>query len=400
MKRISLLISLLVLFPLLVNATSYNTPVGNDIGYNACLNFQDNSVTSSGSGYLGFCKKNYCYTGQWKSYDISDEYLSGSSVDLVRCTNGNKNYYTEVFKNGCDVGACTKTSNYKYCSVIMYYDCTKTSSGEVYVKPTTTTTTTTKPTTTTTTTTTSKRTTKRTTTRTTTTRTTTTTTTTITTTTTKSANNNNYLSSLKLSTGNINFNKETLIYNVEIDENIKNIEVTATPESNLSKVEIKNNTNIKEDTPIEIIVTSENNQTRIYKVYVKYKKEEPKASSNNLLKSLEVENYKLKFSSKVNHYTLKVDKGTTTLKINAIAEDEKAKIQIIGNDKISNKSKINIIVTSEDGNENVYTILVKEKSNTLLQLLIILLAAIIIIFVINIGKKVLPGRKDKDYDYE
>lgn len=381
MKKIILFISIL-LCPIVANATSYNTAVGNDIGYNACLNFQDGLVNAQKDGYFGYCKEARCTTGEW-----THKYIKGNPL---RCANGNTNYYIQVINDGCDKGVCTPTATPKYCSEVIYYDCTKTRSGETYVAPTA-------PTSTTTTTTTTKPTTKKTTSRNTTKRTTTTTTTT---TTTKTLETNNYLKSLTISQGKLDFKKDTLIYNIEVDKEIKDIDVNAVAESPKSKVEIRNNKNIKEDNPIEIVVTSENNATRIYKIYIKYKNEEPKASANNNLKSIEIENYKIKFSSKVKNYTLKVDKGTEKLNIVATPEDEKAKVQITGNDKISNKSKVNIVVTAEDGSENIYTITVKEKSNLLLQLLIILLAIIIIIFGINVARKVLPGRKDKNYDYE
>ena len=528
MKKILLFIYLILLCPLIVLATDYNTIVGNNIGYNGCLDFQDSRINATTNGYFGHCKKAFCYTGEWEtSYYISS--------DMITCYNGNRNYYIQYINDGCSQykGVCTPTTEIKYCSLVTYYDCTKTRSGEVYIpagqvvlddnnylkslklssgsikfnketlsyqieiskslkniivtatpesskakvtisnnqnirenvpikievkaengsirtytinikfKTTITSS--------------------------------------------LDSNNylksltvpnisldfnrntlnynieiskdiknitinatpesskakvtisnnqnisentpikievkaengsirtytinvkykievvldsNNYLKSLTLSNIDLKFNKETLVYNIEIDENVKNIDVNALAESEKAKVVIENNKNINENTPIKITVTAENGTARIYTINIKYKKETPSLSSNNYLKSLEVKNYKLDFKKDKNNYTLKVDKDLETLEITALTEDEKSNYTIKGNEKLKNKSKIQIIVTAENGDVNTYTISIKKSSNILLQLLIILIAIVVVIFIYNLLNRILPGRKDKKYDYE
>ncbi len=617
MKKVLLVLSLLIM-PVVVHATSYNTPVGNDIGYNGCINFQDGRINASGSGYFGHCKKATCYTGEWKT-----EYYISS--DMVTCTNGNNNYYVQTISDGCSQysGSCTPTTEVKYCSLVTYYDCTKTRSGEVYVTP--------KPTldsnnylkslsvspgtisfnkntlnytlevskdvkniTVNALAESSKA------------------TVTISnnqnitdgtsikidvkaengsvrtytinvkykTSTTLDSNNylkslsvspgtisfnkntlsyqievskdvknvsvdavaesskakvtisntlnvsestpikieveaengsvrtytisvkfksssvtptlesNNYLKSLSVSPGTISFNRNTLNYELEVEKDVKNITVNAVAESSKAKVTISNNQNIKENTPIKIVVKASNGKTRTYTINIKFKEEEPtldsntylsslnikeapisfnkelliynieldesdksldvnatseseksivtiennkelkenvpvkvtvkaesgvvriytinfkyKAkepalSSNNLLKSLEVEGYNLKFNSSVNDYVLKVDKEVESLKVSVTLEDEKASYLVTGNNKLKNNSKVMIVVTAENGKDNVYTIKVKKKSNILMQLLLILLIAIIAIFGFKVLKRILPAKKDKNYDYE
>ena len=537
MKKILLLIYLILLYPLLVLATDYNTIVGNDIGYNGCLEFQDSRINATTNGYFGHCKKAFCYTGEWEtSYYISS--------DMITCSNGNRNYYVQYINDGCSQykGVCTPTTDVKYCSLVTYYDCTKTRSGEVYIptgqpvldsnnylkslklsngsinfnktvlnyqievpsslksitveayaesnkatitilntenigennpikievkaengsvrtytisikfKTSSTSTTT-------------KKTTKP----------------------VLDSNNylksltvpnisldfnrntlnyyievskdiktitvnaipesnkatvtisnneiinenipikievkaengkirtytisikykteiildsNNYLKNLTLSNIDLKFNKETLVYNIEIDENVKNIDVNALAESEKAKIVIENNKNINENIPIKITVTAENGTARIYTINIKYKKETPSLSSNNYLKSLEIKNYKLDFKKDKNNYTLKIDKDVETLEITALTEDEKSNYSITGNEKLKNKSKIKINVSAENGEINTYIITIKKSSNILLQLLIILIAIVVVIFIYNLLNRILPGRKDKKYDYE
>ena len=372
MKKLKLLLVLSLFIPLSVFATGYNTSVGNDIGWNGCVNFQDNRITSSGSGYFGHCKQATCYTGVWKT----NYYISS---DMISCSNGNKNYYVQTINDGCSQynGACTPTSNYKYCSVVTYYDCTKTKDGKVYINPNSTTTTkkvipTTKKTTTTTT----------------------------TTTTTQALDSNNYLSTLKVSVANIDFNKEKLVYDIEIDKTVKYIDVEAVPESSKAQVKVENNDNLSTEKPITITVTAEDNSVRIYTINVNYKADAPVLSGNNLLESIVVKDFKLKFKPSVNNYTIKAKEIPEKLDITVKTQDDKSKYVITGNEKLQNKSKVNIVVTAENGNENIYTITVKKSSRLFLYILLFILLGIAILFIIRLIGKLIPGKKDKNYDYE
>lgn len=88
-------------------------------------------------------------------------------------------------------------------------------------------------------------------------------------------------------------------------------------------------------------------------------------SSNNNLKSLEVEGYAIspEFSKDVYEYSLEVPNGTTSVVINAGREDSTAKISGSGElEVIEGINKLEVKVTAENGNVKVYTInvLVKE----------------------------------------
>ena len=402
MKRKVLLFLLLFLFSNNVYATNVNTPVSSNTTYDACVKFQDGIFTSNSYGYYGQCHNASCPDGTWHiAYFITP--------NIVTCSNGNKDMYKIKVNSGCDAysGSCTPgLNNYKYCTSVSYFDCNRTSSGAVYVAPTTPTTQPVKPTTTTTTT--KRRTTSRTT------KTTTTTTTTTTSSTTTTAepttepttevpvikDNNTYLSSLKFSEGIIIFDREKTTYTIEISKEATRIEVEAVPESNKSKVDIKNNENININTPIVITVTAENGDTKEYTINLIYEEEEP---SSNKIEKLTIEGYKLDFNSDKNSYSLKIDKNVKTLNFNITLEDEEASYEIIGNSNLKNGSKINIVVTGSDNKDNIYVFNIKKSGNMAL--------VFIIIIVIGIGGvvayKVITKLKNNndngntgDYDYE
>ena len=388
MKKFFLLIVCFLLIPFKVYGTEANSPVG-IVTYENCMKFQDSNISSSGAGYFGVCKKANCYTGTW-SYTAMDS-------DPVRCTNGNFNQYIQTVKDGCPKGSCTPTTNSTYCTSVVYYDCSRTRDGSTYVKPTTSTTTvpTTKKTTTTTkkTTTTTKKTT------TTTTKKSSSTTTTTTTTTKKVIDTNNSLKSLKLSEGEINFNKDTLNYTIYVNQGVKYIEVEAVPESATAKVVVENTT-IKKDIPIKVTVTSEDGNSRMYLITVKYKSPEEVLSSDNTIKELTIKDYKINFDPNKNNYTVRIDENVKTLDIDVTLNDEKAKYVIEDNKDLKNNSKIKIIVTAEDGKENTYIVKTKYKNKYLYYALIAIVGGIIIAVAYKLIKGLIPAKKDSGYDYE
>ena len=90
-------------------------------------------------------------------------------------------------------------------------------------------------------------------------------------------------------------------------------------------------------------------------------KEEPEQekSSNNDLKSLTIEGYTInpEFSSDVTEYNLNVGQDIETLSIDAVAEDENAKVEITGNGNLAiGQNTVEIKVTAEDETVKTYTI--------------------------------------------
>lgn len=85
--------------------------------------------------------------------------------------------------------------------------------------------------------------------------------------------NNNNLKELSSKIVNIEFNKEKLEYQVEVDSDIKELDLIAIPEDEKAKVVISNQKLNKNKTIITIKVTSEKGDLKAYKVTVDKKKE-------------------------------------------------------------------------------------------------------------------------------
>ena len=85
-------------------------------------------------------------------------------------------------------------------------------------------------------------------------------------------------------------------------------------------------------------------------------------SSNNNLKSLAVEGYKVNTTDKIN-YSLDVGNEVNKIKIVAVAEDNKATIRGAGEVKlVVGKNKFRIIVVAENGSAKTYVLTVTRKS--------------------------------------
>ena len=271
LQKVLLSILMLVSLPLFVNARSASSSVYSGGNLNECTSrYQDNSIVINKDIYFGHCMEYTCRDSKTKYYNTNS----------VSCSNGNTNPYVKMEKNGCDNLSCTSSeknnSIVKYCSVLMYYDCSRKSNGESFY-------------------TTTKKNTKR-------------YNTTTTTTTTTQVIVNTKLSSLTLSSGNIEFNSDKNNYEIEVDNNVNSINVNAVPVDSNSKVEITGNSNITNGSIITITVTGTDGSNTQYKIIVK-KKEEVKLSSNAKLKTLIINDYEIDFNSNKFDYTLIINSG-------------------------------------------------------------------------------------------
>lgn len=287
------------------------------------------------------------------------------------CSNGNRAPYTRTVTDTCRefTNKVCNIGETRSCYIVLDYDCSRTSSGAKF--------------------TTTKKTTK-----------TRTTKTTKPTTTTTSAIVNTKLKSLVLSTGSIVFNPEIYEYSINVESTVNSIDVTAIPEDENSKVEIKNNTNIENGSVISVVVIGSDNSSTEYKINIS--KEVYIMSSNAKLSSLSIKGYNIPFNSKINEYPIKLNEGVNELDIDYEAEDEKAVVCITGNENLTNGSKVKVTVTAEDGTENVYVIdiTLKEKSNAFSIIFIIILILALIAGGYYIYKKFIQSKMGDKYEYE
>lgn len=378
MKKYLLIAMLSIIIPLKANAA---LDVGYVKDYQSCLDFQASyGQANFNQGYFGHCVKATCYSGTWQT----QFYTEG----LVKCSNGNKDPLYFVAKSSCTAysGACRSDAYPKYCAILASYDCSRTSNGLAYTtttKKTTTTTTTTKktykPNTTKPNVTTSK------------------TTTSTTTTTSTLKDSNSYLKELTLKGTDFIFSRDVETYNLKINKDITNIEITAKPESEKATVKIENNENINIDKPILITVKAEDDTSRVYRIILSYADEK---DNNTNLSKIEIQGYNIEFKPDVTEYTLKINKSDKTLDMIVETESDSSSYEIKNNTNLKNKSKVVITVTAENGDTKDYTITIKKSSNFGLILIILILLGICGYVIYKLVTKMPEQKEDDGYDYE
>lgn len=108
----------------------------------------------------------------------------------------------------------------------------------------------------------------------------------------------------------------------------------------------------KQETP-KITVPNENSNSNQQTTSSQVK------SDNNYLKSITIDGYPIEFKRDQMKYEIKVENNIDKLNVIAEQEDEKATVEIKGNDPL--KEEIQVKVTAENGSEQVYTVFVDSK---------------------------------------
>ena len=126
-----------------------------------------------------------------------------------------------------------------------------------------------------------------------------------------------------------------------------------------------------DETIATITVTAEDGSTKVYTVRI-VKETKPVVtasnisyiySSNNYLKTLEIDGYDIDFDKLVNEYIIKVSSDVKSLDIKAIAEDSRASVEITGNENFkTGDNTVTIMVTAENGDVNVYKITINKNA--------------------------------------
>lgn len=188
-----------------------------------------------------------------------------------------------------------------------------------------------------------------------------------------SANNN--LASLKASVGtfDIDFDKDVTVYTLTVPYDTESVILSGSLEDINSTVDGLVEYKLEGDkTTANITVVAEDGSIKVYTVYiVKEAKPEVVASpvtyyysSNNYLKSLEIDGYEIAFDKETNEYKITVKSGVTSLDIKAIPEDNRARVEITGNEKFKKgNNTVTITVTAEDGSTREYKITVNKEAD-------------------------------------
>ncbi len=167
---------------------------------------------------------------------------------------------------------------------------------------------------------------------------------------------NNFLKSLTSPVVDIDFDRNTTEYNLEVPNDVTSLDLKAEAEENTSSVEIIGDEDFTTgENHVKVEVTAENGAKRTYHLYVTRAK-----SDNNLLSSLTISGYEIDFDKNTFSYQIDVpDETTTRLDIAYVVDDETASVEIIGNEDLQvGRNIIRIIVTAENGDEQTYTLVV------------------------------------------
>jgi len=164
---------------------------------------------------------------------------------------------------------------------------------------------------------------------------------------------NAYLKSLTIEGEELlpTFNKETTSYTMQVESDVTELNIKAEAEHEKATVEIQGNKDLKDgENTVTISVNAEDNTIKIYEITVT--KSEKIALG---LKSLDIKDKDIKNEFKTDVYSYEIDvEDVTKLDIEAIANDEKATVEILGNEDLQDgENTITIIVSSEDGKEKV-----------------------------------------------
>ncbi|MCM1053645.1 MAG: cadherin-like beta sandwich domain-containing protein [Ruminococcus sp.] len=183
------------------------------------------------------------------------------------------------------------------------------------------------------------------------------------------ASNNAFLSSLGVTgyTLSPTFNKNTTTYSVTVPNSVASATITATAEDGKAKVTNTGSKNLTagQVNKFTVKVTAEDGTTKDYIVNITREKapETPK-STDNTLKSLGVENYEISpnFDKNTTDYSISVPSDVNDIKVNATANDSKAKVEITGNTGLkTGENTVTVKVTAEDGSTKVYNIKVNKQ---------------------------------------
>lgn len=190
-------------------------------------------------------------------------------------------------------------------------------------------------------------------------------------------NSNNNLASLNASVGSfdIAFDKDVSEYTLTVPYDTESVILSGSLEDINATVDGLIEYKLNSDNTTAIItVTAEDGSKKTYTVYI-VKESKPVVaspityyySSNNYLKSLEIDNYDIAFDKEITEYKINVDNDVTSLDIKAVAEDSRARVEITGNESFKKgENTVTITVTAEDGTTREYKLLVNksgEKKN-------------------------------------
>lgn len=156
-------------------------------------------------------------------------------------------------------------------------------------------------------------------------------------------------------------------YTMNVSNSVTAMNFTAVPSAEGTTYSVSGASNWKVGVNVvKVTATAKDGTKKVYSINVvraasaNKADEEKKKSSNNYLKSLTSHDGVLtpEFNKETTTYSVKVPKDVTKLSLTALAEDEKAKVEISGNSgfEVGKVHSVTVTVTAEDGSQRIYTI--------------------------------------------
>lgn len=181
--------------------------------------------------------------------------------------------------------------------------------------------------------------------------------------------NSTQLKSLRLNVEGIVPDFETDIYDYSLTlpeqlKEIKDIEVQTIAENENAKIEVSGNKNLKDGLNIINVVVTNHGKSQEYKI--KVTKTQNLEMANTNLENLAIEYAILspEFNEQITRYNTQVANEINQLNILAIPENEKGKVEILGNNNLNEgNNKIEIKVTAPNGfTQRIYEINVYRRN--------------------------------------
>lgn len=219
-----------------------------------------------------------------------------------------------------------------------------------------------------------------------------------------------YLSTLSLSSGAINFDRNIFNYETSVVYDTINVDVRAVPESG-GKVEIVGGKDLKVgDNYINVKIISDTYSENNYRIKIVRLKQDQTLGDNPSIKDIKIKNYDINFDPNIANYNLKI-KNEKKLDIEVITDDEDTKTEIIGNKNLKDGSIITIKSTSSGGFVKLYKIVIS-KTNSIVYLIVgivfivCIIGVLIVLYLLSrkqtkipiINASLLSRNKDKNND--
>lgn len=179
---------------------------------------------------------------------------------------------------------------------------------------------------------------------------------------------NNFLSSLTLSVGSIEFNKNTNSYTVIVDNDVSSVTIGASAEDSKASVSGTGNKSLQVySNTFSVVVTAENQTRRTYTLNIVRRDAQGNAgelSKNTKLKTLKIIGIDFEYLDDLSEYEFTVDNTVSSLEIIAEVDDVRSAVKYENASSLRlGRNEVRVIVTSESGDERIIKLFVTRSTD-------------------------------------